>query len=184
MSDFQGALKELIQPASAMPKPWDSAKAATPQLKRVRARHKMVVSMHMAGFTNVEIAQELGYTPIRVSIIVNSQNPQLAEHRSKVENEVAMQMGDLVMSFRAESRKSLNTLVRIRDTETAPMSEQRLSALAILDRAGYSPVKKQLNLDMSVPLNELQSTLEHLDAANEVVVRRAEWEVKTLPTTK
>ena len=185
VSDFQGALKELIQPATAMPKPWAApVKAGGVQLRQVRTRHKVVISMHMAGFTNAEIARELGYKPERVSVIINSSNPQLQEHRSKVENEVAMQMGDLVMSFRAESRKSLNTLVAIRDKEDAPLSEKRLSALAILDRAGYSPVKKQINVDGNVPFQELKGVIDQINSANEVAIRRDQWSVVSNPASQ
>jgi hypothetical protein len=140
----------------------------------------MMVSMHMAGFTHEEIGRELGYTPSRISTILGCKTEELARYRDEVENQVAMQMGDLVMSFRAESRKSLNTLVAIRDKEDAPLSEKRLSALAILDRAGYSPVKKQINVDASIPMQELRGIVGQIEQANEVAIRRSEWEVTSI----
>lgn len=142
----------------------------------------MVVSMHLAGFKDVEIARELGYTPMRVAIILRSQNPELLKHREEVASRVSQHLGDLVLRFRAESAKSLDTLIEIRDKADAPASERRLSALAILDRAGYSPVKKNINLDSNVPFDELKQIVGKIEQANEVVERRNEWVVKNLPT--
>lgn len=186
MSDFQGALKELIMPAGSgartTPKPWSGGQPKGAVVgKHVRARHKLVVALAVAGYRNSEIAAELGYTPGRVSIILNSKHPELAEHRSQIQNQVAINTGDLVLSFHAESRKSLNTLVKIRDKEDAPLSEQRLSALAILDRAGYSPVKKQINVDATLPAQELHSIMGQIEHANEVAARRSEWQIADVP---
>lgn len=188
MTDFQGALKELILPASAKPMPWENHRVgnrpstlAARRLQRVRPKHKMMVSMHMAGWSNEEIARELGYKPSRVATILQSPHPDLLKHREDVNDAVSRKVGDLVMRFRMESSKSLDTLIEIRDKMDAPSSERRLSALAILDRAGYTPVKKQINLDANVPINELRQIVGQLDAANEVVVRRDEWVIKDVP---
>lgn len=186
MSDFQGALKELILPASAKPAPWAQHSIGRPGgmgavLKRVRPRHKMVVSMHMAGYKDVEIAQILGYKPARIAAILKSSNPELLQVREELGNKVASQLGDLVLQFRLESKKSLDTLVEIRDKQDAPSSERRLSALAILDRAGYAPVRKQINLDTKVPFEEMKQLMGQIDQANEVALRRDEWTITDVP---
>jgi hypothetical protein len=188
MTDFQGALKELILPPSAKPMPWEQHRVGNRgstignrQLQRVRPKHKIMVSMHMAGWSNEEIARELGYKPSRVGTILQSQNPVLLKHREEVNDAVSRKVGDLVLRFRMESAKSLDTLVQIRDKEDAPSSERRLSALAILDRAGYTPVKKQINLDANIPYQELKGVVGQLESANEVVLRRDEWVIKDVP---
>lgn len=185
MTDFQGALKELIMPAGSgarvTPKPWSGGQPKGAVVgKHVRARHKLVVALNIAGYRNSEIARELGYTEGRVSVILNSKHPELIQHRADTLNQVAINTGDLVLSFHAESRASLNTLVKIRDKEDAPLSEQRLSALAILDRAGYSPVKKQINVDATLPAQELRSVMGQIDHANEVAARKDEWQIKVV----
>ena len=183
VSDFQGALKELIIPRAAAP--WTRGPAPfAGQYKRknIRPRHKMVVSLHMAGHTDVEIARLLGYKVSSVGTILHSDHPDLVKAREDMGNLVAKNLGDMVLRFHQEASKSVDVLVEIRDKEAAPCSERRLSALAILDRAGYTPVKKQLNLNTNVPLNELKGVVDQLDAANEVVIRRDEWVVQNLPT--
>ena len=187
MSDFQGALKELILPAGAKPAAWMPHNIGRPggqmaRLKKVRPRHRMIVQMHLAGWKDTEIAKELGYTPTRVAMILKSDNPELKRVREETGELVARHMGDLVLRFRAESAKSLDTLVEIRDKVDAPSSERRLSALAILDRAGYAPVRKQINLDTNVPLQELKGVIGQIESANEVAFRRAEWTIADVNT--
>jgi hypothetical protein len=185
MSDFQGALKELIMPPEAKPKPWETVKApfgGAHRRKNVRPRHKMVVALHMAGHTDVEIARLLGYKPGSVALILKSDHPELIATRERAQEAVARNTGDMILRFHQEASKSVDTLIEIRDKVEAPFSERRLSALAILDRAGYSPVKKQMTMDVKVPINELKTVVNQLDAANEVFMRKDEWQVKTLPT--
>lgn len=185
MSDIQGTIKEQIIAAQAIPRPWElrlHKPAAAKPPKRIRPRHRMIIALHMGGYSNVDIAKYLGYTPQRVSTVINAKHPELAECKREFANKVALATGDVVMRFHAESGKCLDKLIEIRDRPDAPISEQRQSALAILDRAGYTPIKKQINLDTQIPFPELQSVIGKLDSANEVFVRRDEWAVKSLPT--
>lgn len=172
-------------PASAKPAPWAAVKApfnGQHRRKNIRPRHKMVVALHMAGHTDVEIARLLGYKPTSVALILKSDHPELMKAREDMGNQVAQRLGDMYLKFHSEASKSVDVLVEIRDKKDAPMSERRLSALAILDRAGYSPVKKQMNMDVKIPVNELKGVVDQLDAANEVFLRKGEWTVKTLST--
>lgn len=185
MSDFQGTLKELILPPESKPKPWETVRApfsGQPRRKNVRPRHKMVVALHMAGHTDVEIARQLGYKPSSVAAILRSDHPELVDTRNKAGDAIARNLGDMTLRFHQEAAKSVDVLVEIRDKTDAPASERRLSALAILDRAGYSPVKKNMNVDVKVPVAELKGVVDQLEAANEVFVRRNEWTIKNLPT--
>lgn len=185
MSDFQGSLKELILPPETKQKPWEVIKGPSGgqyRRKNVRPRHKIVVALHMAGHTDVEIARQMGYKPSSIAMILKSDHPELLKAREQAGEAVARNLGDMVLRFHQEASRSVDTLIEIRDTKTAPFSERRLSALAILDRAGYSPVKKQMNMDVKVPINELKGVMDQLDAANEVFERKTEWVVKTLPT--
>ncbi len=188
MSDIQGTLKEqIIAAAEAVRRgemPWDrraSGRNTNVPPKKIRARHKMAVALSMAGWKNIEIAKQLGYTEGRISIILNSQHPDLRAVRKEMADRVAVESGDIVLRMHQESGKSLDTLIEIRDDRESPRSERRQSALAILDRAGYTPIKKQINLDAGAPVQELTQVVSQLDKANEVFVRRQEWEVKSLP---
>lgn len=185
MSDIQGTLKEQIIAAQAMPKPWevirgDRKNNAPP--KKIRPRHKIAVAMQAAGFMNKEIAERLGYTEARISVILGSKHPILQAVRKEIADRIALETGDIALKFHLESAKSIDTIIEIRDDKEAPKSVRLQSALAILDRAGYTPVKKQLNLTANTPVSELQGVVDQLDRANEVFARRSEWEVKSLPT--
>lgn len=186
--DIQGTLKEQIIAATEAVKrgdmPWQkkAGVASNRPPKRIRPRHKMAVALSMAGWKNTEIAKQLGYTETRISIILQSQHPDLRAVRKEMADRVAMESGDIVLRFYQESGKSLDTLIEIRDDRESPRSERRQSALAILDRAGYTPIKKQINLDASAPTQELSNIVSQLDKANEVFARSQEWAVKTLPS--
>jgi hypothetical protein len=185
MSDLQGTIKEQIIAAKAMPKPWElrlHKPSSTKPLKTVRPRHRMAVALHMGGYDNVQIAAHLGYTPQRISAIINSKHPGIAACKAEFASKVALATGDVVLRFHSEANKCLDKLIQIRDRDDAPISEQRQSALAILDRAGYTPIKKQINIDSQIPFQELRGVVDRLDSANEVVVRKSEWSVKSFAT--
>jgi transcriptional regulator with XRE-family HTH domain len=185
MSDHQGTLKEQIIAATQGHKPWEvirSTQSTNRPPKKIRPRHRMAAALQAAGFTNKEIAEKLGYTEGRISVILRSKHPQLQEVRKEIADRIALETGDMALRFHMEAPKSLDTLINIRDNAQSPTSERRQSALAILDRAGYTPIKKQINLQGNVPAPELREVITELDRANEVFERRREWEVKSLPT--
>lgn len=159
--------------------PWGSRQAFNAP-KGARERHKMVVMLAAAGWTGNQIAQSMGYTPARVSVILTSRHPDLLAVRKEAAQKVMDNTTDLMLRFRAESGKSLDVLVDIRDnklSEPAPPALRRLASRDILDRAGYSPIRKQINLDMQMPGEEVVRAAKQLAAANEVDARRSEWTV-------
>lgn len=174
-----GTLKEHIIPADQAPEP-SVGRSIRSTIAAPSERHKMVVTLHCAGWTGKAIAESMGYTEMTVSNILNDPHPELEAHRRLMQEKVADHSTDVLLRFRAESMKSVETLVEIRDTPDAPLSEKRLSALAILDRAGYSPVKKQMNVNANVPIQELNAAAERIEKANQAVAGRDQWEVKTL----
>jgi len=183
MSDVQGTLKQFIRPAApTFRQPWQQAGpegAVREPLRRhktVRERHKIVVFLACAGWTNIQIAKAMGYSPACVSIILRSQNPELLQIRSQAQDWVANHTTDVLLRFRQESLKSVETLVDVRDNAD-DWSQKRLAARDILDRAGYSVVHKQVNFNAEVPVAKLEETLGQLDKANEVEARRSEWAI-------
>lgn len=147
--------------------------------KRVRDRHKMVVMLQVCGWTNNEIARATRYTPSRVSIILNSRHPELLAVRAATVERVANQTVDLSAKIRLAAPDALDKMISLVDSEDETVA--RLAARDILDRAGYSPVKKSVNVDTKVPLDELNGVLGKIHEANEVVMQRDNWVVKTLP---
>ena len=146
---------------------------------RVRERHKIAVVLQACGFKNNEIASALGYTPSRVSIILNSKKPELQQVRKDAVERVVNNSVDLTGKIRHAAIHALDTMISLVDS--AEEDIQFKSAKDILDRAGYSPVKKQANFNADVPHEELAGILSRIDDANKVVARRGDWEVREFP---
>lgn len=144
---------------------------------RVRPRHEMVVMLQVCGWKNNEIAAAMGYTPARISVILNSKHPKLQQVRKDAVERVAKGTTDLQAKFALYAPDALNRMVDIME-QTADLANARLAARDILDRAGYSPVKKVAAMHTSVPLDQLAGALTQIEKANEAVMRQGEWEVR------
>lgn len=184
MSDIQGTLKaNIVAPSGwqlvngvikAQPQP---TREVTRRPKAVRERHKMIMFLHCAGWKNIEIARQLGYKEQAVSNIIHSQHPELLAIKKQAQATVADNTMDVMLRFRAEAIKSLNTLVIVRDQEE-DVGQRRLAARDILDRAGYSVVKKQINLNANIPVDKLEGVMDKLAEAHEVEEMSGQWVVK------
>jgi hypothetical protein len=184
--DVPGTLKSgIVQPP---PKPWERAFVAqlsatakrepTRRFRRpARERHKMVVFLHCSGWKNNDIASAMGYkSAAQVSIIINSQHPELLALKDRAQEMVASATTDVMLRFRQEANKSVETLVQVRD-QTADVSQRRLAARDILDRAGYAPVRKQINFNTAIPIEKLEAIVERVEEANDLELHRAKWAV-------
>ena len=148
------------------------------QLKgRVRPRHEMVVMLAVAGWKHNEIAEAMGYTPGRVSIIINSKNPKLLAVKQQAAARVLDNTIDLQAKFAQHAPTALNAMVDVM-SQTADLAQRRLAARDILDRAGYSPVKKVVTANTNVPIEQLTGVLSQIDKANEAVLMSGQWEVR------
>jgi hypothetical protein len=147
--------------------------------RRVRERHKMVVMLAVCGWRNDEIARAMQYTPSRISVILNSHHPELLRVRDETANRIANSTVDLTAKIRLAAGPALDKMIALVDSQDENVARQ--SAKDILDRAGYAPVKKQLNVDAQVPMEELTGVLDRIQEANDVVLQRDNWVVKTFP---
>lgn len=151
-------------------------------IKRVRDRHKLAVMLQVCGLTNNEIAANLGYTASRVSIILNSQKEELQQVRRDTVERVAERTVDLSTKIRLKAPEAFDKMVDLLESDNERIVLE--SAKDILDRAGYAPVKKQINAHVPVPMSELESTLDKINEANEVAMKHGDWEVRTFPVTE
>lgn len=143
----------------------------------------MVVMLALSGHTNIEIAQAMGYTPGRVGTILASQHPELLKVREEAAARVMDHMTDPMLKFRSEVPKSIDALIEVRDqegVENPDLGQKRLAARDILDRAGYSPVRKQLTVNADLPPAQLEEALTRFEQAVENKQRHAEWAVVTI----
>lgn len=147
--------------------------------RKVRDRHKIVVMLAVCGLKNNEIAASLGYTQGRVSIILNSKHPELLAVREAAIERVAHSTADLTAQIRLAAPKALEKMVGLLNSSDEKIV--RVAARDILDRAGYSPVKKSLIGEVKVPMEELGGVLGRIHEANEVVMERDNWVVKSFP---
>lgn len=181
--DVPGTLKSsIVQPP---PKPWERTFVAglnairepTRRFRRpARERHKMVMFLHCSGWKNNDIARAMGYTANQISIIINSQHPELLALKDRAQDMVASATTDVLLRFRQESAKSVETLVQVRD-QTADLGQRRLAARDILDRAGYSPVRKQINFNTAIPVEKLEQIVERVEEANDLELHRSKYAV-------
>lgn len=119
------------------------------QPKSVSTRHRVLMRRLLAGIPLGEAAVELGYTVARASVVANS--PLFKEEMSKMQEEIKGEFvqceGSKVQTdyirerLKEEALESLNTLVALRNTATSERVKQ-LSAIEILDRAGYKSTDK------------------------------------------
>ena len=109
----------------------------------------------------LEIAEEVGITPGRLSIIVGSDLYKVERDRMKVEVERLFAEGvaerDVENPVRkfltAEAYKSAETLVELRDGAKAELV-RRQSAVDILDRAGYKVPKEEAKEEAPLEVGE------------------------------
>lgn len=188
MSDLPGPEKpppvalpalQLIPPellAGAVGRSDIPAQSAPIRKHRLSQRQKMVLMLAACGWRGNEIARELGYTPARVSVILNSQRSDITEYRNRFELQVAENTLDVNLKLKLAAPAATQTMINLMAS-----NDERVRALAakdILDRAGYAPIRKQLNVDMPVPVEEISRVLGELNKNHEVLMRRDEWEVR------
>jgi predicted transcriptional regulator len=140
----------------------------------------MVVTLYVAGYSNKEIADELGYTTQRVVQILK--DPRAEKKTQKALSKLADNTTDVIERFRLYSNEALTTHVDI--MRDSPKDDLRLKAAQnILDRAGHTPIQKKVELKGEIPadpallarLNEALSDLEEHGINYEIP--EAEFEV-------
>ena len=147
--------------------------------KRLRARHRIMVMLAEGGWRNKEIAKSLGYTEARVSTILRSDHPELKSFRYEVAQRVAANVTDVQSRITLYANEMLTRLVdHARQADRPELS--RLAARDILHMAGFTPVKKQFNLNANVPVDQLGRVLPEIHKANEAAAQAAAFVIKDL----
>ena len=148
------------------------------QPKHMTGRHLALMRRLAAGMTLQSAADELGYSIQRASIVVNS--PLFKEEYAKllndiktgvvqVESTIAHMDGGIRKRMEEEAINSLNTLITLRDGAKSERVKQ-ISAMDILDRAGYKATDKvetKVELDASEGLaNALAIAMREMKSGN------------------
>lgn len=115
-------------------------KTPTQPLQRVKSKHRDIMRRLIAGESQREIANDIGMTEGRLSIIVNS--PLFASELEKMEEQVAEQLiknaSNLRIRYAEHAEEALDVQLDIMRDEMASASVRADVAGQIQDRAGYS----------------------------------------------
>lgn len=107
--------------------------------KKWNPRHSMVVLLHLAGCTNPEISDQTGYSYGKVSQILNDERAQviMAQMMPRMQEAAA----DVSIRMKLLAGEALDEIVDEMRADPDSKIRQK-AAFGILDRAGYSPVRK------------------------------------------
>lgn len=155
----------------------ETATAVTLRHKRVRPRQLIATMLHQSGWKGSDICKALGYTPGRLSVILNSRHPQLEQARAKFASEVADNIRDVQTRFKLYSNEMLDILVSHARRKAEDPALSRLAARDILHMAGFSPVKKQFLMTAEAPIEDLKRLATTIHEANEVVMSGKDWDI-------
>ena len=115
-------------------------------IQKLTPRHHEILTRHLAGESNKDIAAALNITPQIVSILVNSPNFQheLAKRRGVVEalanDKLSDQTNEAEELLRKNALRAASALVEGLDEES--FSNRKNSATEILDRVGVGKINK------------------------------------------
>lgn len=103
-------------------------------------RHRLVVLMSAAGWKNKDIAQHMGFSQSRVSVILN--DPRARGVLREESKKVAEGLDDVRRRLEILSREAVDELEDELHEVEDPRVRQR-AAFGILDRAGYGKTEKK-----------------------------------------
>ncbi len=136
------------------------------QLKELRAYHHTACCMHIMGARNKEIAQKLGMTEPWVSSMLRS---DVSQHMlTKLRGIMAANATDVAGQLKDSAPAIMEKMISSFFTTTEP-KEIRLMGLGLIDRAGYAPVRTNINLGGMVTQQDLDE-ITALAAANGIDV--------------
>jgi len=144
-------------------KPTNGLKPWSP--KRLRQRHKLAIRLEACGMTNNQIAEHLGYTPSRISIILN--DPRADEIRAGMSSLVADNLDDIALRLQHYAGEALTEVVDIMRESTSDTVRQR-SAFDILDRAGYNKIEKHISATTNISDKQVAQLLGTLEETKQV----------------
>lgn len=141
-----------------------AAATATPsnKLSRVREVHHSMAKMFVAGLNNNEVAERLGYSISRVSIIRNSPAFQelIARYREVDNTAWVAQRDDYWEDIRAAGRRSIRKIIERLDADDdnevteIPLRDLLKIHDSTADRVGYhrKSTKENINIDFAARL--------------------------------
>lgn len=121
-------------------------------------RHDLCVVLAAQGLTNNEIAAEMGYDAAYVSRILG--DPRAAVRLQELRENLIVGIEDAGRKMVSLASEAVDVAAKwMRQDEDGQVAVR--SAFGILDRAGYSAVVKQVNLNAAVPQDKIDQLIEN-----------------------
>lgn len=118
------------------------------QPKKWTMKHRQCVALHLAGWTNNEIAEALEWTPAKVSITVN--DPRADYERENALAPIADVSVSVTQKLEEASHEAFERAIEVMREATKEDTALK-AAFGLLDRAGFTPIKRELKLEGEVP---------------------------------
>lgn len=133
------------------PKPFDERAATTRKMaiQTIKGKHQLIMRMHLAGKSNLEISERLHISNTRVSTIINSPLFQLAlmAFKEKLDAEATKRLTNDVVSEKIgeAQEKAAEKVISLIDGEDVGRALQFKAAVHVLALGGHN-VKQELNV--------------------------------------
>ena len=122
------------------------------EIQRLGGRHKKMLNMHAAGISRKEIAAELGVSTQTISHIINSELGK--QHLDMLTGAADSEALDLMISIRAFAPVALSIQQELALDDGTTSELKNKIADKMLDRAGYVPIQKNLNMNVNTGLKK------------------------------
>lgn len=150
-------------------------------------RHDIVISLHLAGLKNWEIAGQVGFSEAKVSAIIN--DPRAAIVKDRIGSQAFEQSVEVQDRIFGYAHEALDEVVEEMRMSTDEKVRQK-AAFSILDRAGYSkierradliaPVSEDLARRMIKSIEEINATRDRFDYSTALVGPVVDTEVEII----
>jgi hypothetical protein len=128
--------------------------AKPPQIKRLRDSHHALARALATGSTPQQASLTTGYSLSRISILQNDPSfKELMEYYRKTNDEAFLDLEGRILALGADFLQELRE--RLDDDPASFDNEEvRENAKLFMDRAGFAPVSRSLNINKSVGIGE------------------------------
>lgn len=127
----------------------------TPTLARLRGIHHEIARLLATGLTPAEVSAVTGYSPSRISTLqADPSFKELLTFYSQKESEVFVDVRKRMATLGLDASAELSDRL-VEKPESFTNTQLIELTKATLDRAGYNPVAKSLNANVSVSAEEL-----------------------------
>lgn len=120
--------------------------------EKFTSRHALMCDMHIAGMSNNDIASALDCSHVTVSVILGD-----ARAKSYIKEQrdlIAASTPDIYKKLECYAHEAVDELVRQMRFGTKDDKVKQTAAFGILDRLGFSPIKKEITAKADIPLSD------------------------------